>query len=74
MAVCGMRLILFSRCCRLAASALPIIAPAVPDKSARLRFFLTADHDTSSIEAVLKETAALRERSKTMSLSELASG
>ena len=53
---------------------MPIIAPAVPDKSARLRFFLTADHDTSSIEAVLKETAALRERSKTMSLSELASG
>ena len=55
-------------------NVLPIIAPAVPDKSARLRFFLTADHDTSSIEAVLKETAALRARSKTMSLSELASG
>ena len=55
-------------------NVLPIIAPAVPDKRARLRFFLTADHDTSSIKAVLKETAALRERSKTMSLSELASG
>lgn len=34
-------------------NALPIIHPAVPEKSARLRFFLTADHDAAQIEAAV---------------------
>ena len=55
-------------------NVLPIIAPAVPDKSARLRFFLTAAHDMSDITAVLQETATLRERSKSMTVTDMASG
>ena len=55
-------------------NVLPIIAPAVPDKSARLRFFLTSAHDTGSIEAVLKETAALRERAGSLTLADMANG
>jgi 7-keto-8-aminopelargonate synthetase-like enzyme len=55
-------------------NVLPIIAPAVPDKSARLRFFLTASHTPADIDAVLKETAALREKSKSMTVTDLAGG
>lgn len=40
-------------------NVLPIIAPAVPERSARLRFFLNADHDAAQIEAVIAETARL---------------
>ena len=55
-------------------NVLPIIAPAVPEKSARLRFFLNTDHDEASIDAVLAATAALRERVTSMSVTEMAAG
>jgi len=38
-------------------NTLPIIAPAVPDKSARLRFFLTADHQEDQIAFTLAQVA-----------------
>jgi 7-keto-8-aminopelargonate synthetase-like enzyme len=37
---------------------LPVLYPAVPAKAARLRFFLTAEHTPSEIEAALDATAA----------------
>jgi len=46
-------------------NVLPIIAPAVPDQSARLRFFLNADHSMDDITAALETTARLIARSKT---------
>ena len=55
-------------------NVLPIIAPAVPDKSARLRFFLNRAHDEASIDAVLAATAALREKVNSMSITEMAAG
>lgn len=55
-------------------NVLPIIAPAVPDKSARLRFFLNRAHDEAAIDAVLATTAALRDRVKSMSVTEMAAG
>jgi 8-amino-7-oxononanoate synthase len=45
-------------------NVLPIIAPAVPDKSARLRFFLNADHGDAAIDAVIAETARLVEAAR----------
>lgn len=45
-------------------NVLPIIAPAVPDKSARLRFFLNADHTIEDMRRALEATARLIERSK----------
>ncbi len=39
-------------------NALPIIHPAVPEGSARLRFFLTADHTQDQIEYAVSRTAA----------------
>lgn len=38
-------------------NALPIIAPAVPDKQARLRFFLTSEHTEAQIEHAVEVTA-----------------
>jgi 7-keto-8-aminopelargonate synthetase-like enzyme len=38
-------------------NVLPIIAPAVENRAARLRFFLNADHDPADIEAAVKATA-----------------
>ena len=55
-------------------NVLPIITPAVPDKSARLRFFLTAAHTAADIKAVLAETARLREQSASLSITDLAAG
>ena len=40
-------------------NVLPIIAPAVQERHARLRFFLNAAHDPSALEAVATATAAL---------------
>jgi 7-keto-8-aminopelargonate synthetase-like enzyme len=40
-------------------NVLPIIAPAVPERSARLRFFLNAGHHPAQIDAVLEHTARL---------------
>jgi len=37
--------------------ALPIIPPGVPDKSARLRFFITAEHSKEQIEQAVAVTA-----------------
>ncbi|MCV6593672.1 MAG: aminotransferase class I/II-fold pyridoxal phosphate-dependent enzyme [Silicimonas sp.] len=45
-------------------NVLPIIAPAVPNQAARLRFFLNADHTAEDITRVLEVTAGLIERSK----------
>jgi 8-amino-7-oxononanoate synthase len=39
-------------------NALPIIAPAVPDKQARLRFFLTSEHTPEQIDRAVEVTAA----------------
>jgi 8-amino-7-oxononanoate synthase len=39
-------------------NVLPVLYPAVPAKAARLRFFLTAEHTPSEIEAALDATAA----------------
>lgn len=38
-------------------NALPIIFPAVPEKQARIRFFLTADHEPEHIERAVAATA-----------------
>jgi len=46
-------------------NVLPIIFPAVPEKSARLRFFITSEHSEEQIrqavEATAEELKALRE-------------
>ncbi|MEM6482522.1 MAG: aminotransferase class I/II-fold pyridoxal phosphate-dependent enzyme [Pseudomonadota bacterium] len=55
-------------------NVLPIIAPAVPDKSARLRFFLNRDHDEACVEKVLRKTASLHKQSLNMAVTDLASG
>ncbi|HEU0223509.1 MAG TPA: aminotransferase class I/II-fold pyridoxal phosphate-dependent enzyme [Paracoccaceae bacterium] len=39
-------------------NVLPIIAPAVPDKQARLRFFLTSEHAEAQILTAIEATAA----------------
>lgn len=53
-------------------NVLPIIAPAVPDRSARLRFFLNRDHDLITMRSVLEDTARLIDQSKTMTVADLA--
>ena len=55
-------------------NVLPIITPAVPDRSARLRFFLNRDHDMIIIRSVLEETARLIDQATSMSVMDLASG
>ncbi|MCF6305200.1 MAG: aminotransferase class I/II-fold pyridoxal phosphate-dependent enzyme [Rhodobacteraceae bacterium] len=40
-------------------NALPIIFPAVPEKQARLRFFVTAMHSFADIDRVVTETTAV---------------
>ncbi|MEM9047279.1 MAG: aminotransferase class I/II-fold pyridoxal phosphate-dependent enzyme [Pseudomonadota bacterium] len=45
-------------------NALPIIAPAVPDKQARLRFFLTSEHTGDQIDRAVAVTAAAVEARK----------
>ena len=40
-------------------NALPIIFPAVPEKTARLRFFLTSEHDRASIDAAIDAMASI---------------
>lgn len=40
----------------------PIIAPAVPNKGARLRFFITADHTEAQLDNVVLALTALRDR------------
>lgn len=47
-------------------NVLPIIAPAVPNQSARLRFFLNADHSPDVIRAVIRATAARAAEAKTL--------
>ncbi|MDW8443069.1 MAG: aminotransferase class I/II-fold pyridoxal phosphate-dependent enzyme [Acetobacteraceae bacterium] len=39
-------------------NVLPILAPAVPEEAARLRFFLTAAHTAAEIDRAVEETAA----------------
>ncbi len=38
-------------------NALPIIFPAVPEQQARIRFFLTSDHEEAEIDRAVDETA-----------------
>jgi 8-amino-7-oxononanoate synthase len=38
-------------------NALPIIFPAVPEKSARIRFFITSEHTIAQIDRVISATA-----------------
>lgn len=45
-------------------NVLPIIAPAVPNQGARLRFFLNAAHDEAMLRDVLTATATLLEQSR----------
>ncbi len=40
-------------------NVLPIIAPAVPDRNACLRFFITANHDRATIDRALETLAGL---------------
>lgn len=46
-------------------NVLPIIAPAVPERHARLRFFLNAGHREEVIDAVIARTAELVEEVQT---------
>lgn len=50
-------------------NVLPIIAPAVPERSARLRFFLNANHTQSEIDEVLKHTEELVAEARTVTFS-----
>lgn len=45
-------------------NVLPIVAPAVPNQSARLRFFLNAGHDEDMLRDVLDATARLVARAR----------
>ena len=38
-------------------NALPIIYPAVPEKQARLRFFITSEHSFEQIDEAIRITA-----------------
>ncbi len=55
-------------------NVLPIIAPAVPDKRARLRFFLNRNHQPETMQAVLQTTAELLDRASSMSVTDLVGG
>jgi 7-keto-8-aminopelargonate synthetase-like enzyme len=52
----------------------PIIYPAVPEQSARLRFFISADHEQAQLSKVAEQVSdVMRElRAETVDLSELA--
>lgn len=50
-------------------NVLPIIAPAVPERSARLRFFLNANHTRSEIDEVLTQTEELVAEARTVTFS-----
>ncbi|MEM7505813.1 MAG: aminotransferase class I/II-fold pyridoxal phosphate-dependent enzyme [Pseudomonadota bacterium] len=43
-------------------NALPIIHPAVPEKSARLRFFITSEHRPDQLVAAARKTAEMLDR------------
>lgn len=49
--------VLADRVFRRGLNALPIIYPAVPEKAARLRFFITSEHSFADIEEAVKITA-----------------
>jgi 7-keto-8-aminopelargonate synthetase-like enzyme len=49
--------VLADRVFRRSLNALPIIYPAVPEKAARLRFFITSEHSFADIEEAVKITA-----------------
>ena len=51
-------------------NTLPIIAPAVPNKSARLRFFLNVGHTKEQITLTLACTAKLIERAARLGLND----
>lgn len=52
-------------------NALPIIAPAVPNKNARLRFFLNVGHTIEQIEHAIDQTARLIADVSDMSVTEI---
>lgn len=47
-------------------SALPIVHPAVPEKEARIRFFITSDHTLDQLHHTAKVTAELKEKVDTL--------
>lgn len=49
--------VLADRVFRRGLNALPIIYPAVPEKAARLRFFITSDHTAADIDEAVRITA-----------------
>ncbi|MBV1868831.1 MAG: aminotransferase class I/II-fold pyridoxal phosphate-dependent enzyme [Marinosulfonomonas sp.] len=52
-------------------NVLPIISPAVPNKSARLRFFLNVGHTDAAIRSAIDTTAELVGRSRDMGLADM---
>ncbi|MFQ5624600.1 MAG: aminotransferase class I/II-fold pyridoxal phosphate-dependent enzyme [Paracoccaceae bacterium] len=52
-------------------NVLPIIAPAVPNKSARLRFFLTSGHDEAVLDEAIDAMAALVSESSGLSAGDM---
>ena len=55
-------------------NVLPIITPAVPDRSARLRFFINRKHRPEDMRVALEATADLIKHSSSMSVQDLAAG
>lgn len=49
-------------------NALPIIFPAVPEQQARIRFFLTSDHDAAQIDQTIETTARVVAEAKAIDL------
>lgn len=49
-------------------NAFPILPPGVPEKSARLRFFINATHSEAQIDAVVDAVAALADEVKDISV------
>jgi 8-amino-7-oxononanoate synthase len=52
----------------------PIIYPAIPERLARLRFFLSSEHSLKQIEAVVPVIAAELEAANAVSLKTMARG
>lgn len=52
-------LVLAERLFEAGINAFPILPPGVPEKTARLRFFVTAAHDATAIDAAVDKTATI---------------
>lgn len=67
-------LVLAERLQRRGYNAFPILPPGVPEKSARLRFFISATHTEAQIDAVVDATAEIMEDIKDISARSFISG